>query len=176
MLYTKLKQGGGKHHTVEGKQAEDTTGYNVTRGRRLWQTYEYRFAVILVSCADGRCPMQFHNSTFAHAIVALDGNDYDHCNFEHCILVYRGGIPPRFAHCSFLQSPFRFEDAAGNTLSFMASLYHGGFKTYVEQTFKKICTDRRGRRCTPASHERAGNAVVIEIEEVGEEIVVSQEQ
>ena len=90
--------------------------------------------------------MQFHNSTFAHAIVALDGNDYDHCDFRHCILVYRGGTPPRFAHCSFLQSPFRFEDAAGNTLSFMASLYHGGFKTYVEQTFKKICTDRRGRR------------------------------
>jgi hypothetical protein len=38
----------------------------------------------------------------------------------------------------------------------MASLYHGGFKTYVEQTFKKICTDRRGKRRTPASHNGAG--------------------
>ena len=67
--------------------------------------------------------MQFHSSTFAHAIVALDGNDYDHCDCRHCSLVYRGGTPPRFAHCSFLQSPLRFENAAGNTLSFMASLY-----------------------------------------------------
>jgi len=159
---------------VEGKQAEDTTGYNVIRGGRLWQTYAYRFTVRLVSFADGRCPLQFHSSTFAHAIVALDGNDYDHCDFRHCILVYRGGTPPRFAHCSFLQSPLRFENAAGNTLSFMASLYHGGFKTYVEQTFTNICTDRRRRRRTTASHERAGNAVVMESEEVGEEIVVSQ--
>ena len=98
--------------------------------------------------------MQFHSSSYENDIVELDGNEYDHCDFQHCILVYRGGTPPRFAHCSFLQSPFRFEDAAGNTLSFLASLYHGGFKTDVEQTFKKICTDRRGRRRTTEGKSR----------------------
>ena len=67
--------------------------------------------------------MQFHRSTFENDTVELDGNAYDHCDFKHCILVYRGGSPPRFAQCSFLQYSFQFEDAAGNTLSFMASLY-----------------------------------------------------
>ena len=62
--------------------------------------------------------MQFHRSTFENDTVELDGNAYDHCDFKHCILVYRGGSPPRFAQCSFLQYSFQFEDAVGNTLSF----------------------------------------------------------
>jgi hypothetical protein len=120
--------------------------------------------------------MQFHRSTFENNTVELDGNAYDHCDFKHCILVYWGGSPPRFAQCSFLQCSFRFEDAAGNTLSFMASLYHGGFKTYVGQTFTNICTNRRGRPRATASYDGDGNARVTEIEEVGGETMKSQEQ
>ena len=101
--------------------------------------------------------MQFHGSSYENDIVELDGNDYDHCDFRHCVLVYRGGSPPRFARCSFMQSSFRFDDAAGKTLSFLTSLYHGGFKEYVEQTFAKIGTDRRRRPRPPTTHSGAGD-------------------
>lgn len=100
--------------------------------------------------------MQIQGSTFENDIVELDWNTYDHCDFWHCVLVYRGGTPPRFAQCTFLQCSFRFEDAAGNTLSFLTSLYHGGFKADVEQTFAKICTDRRRRQRASASRNGAG--------------------
>ena len=42
----------------------------------------------------------------------------------------------------------------GNTLSFLTSLYHSGFKADVEQIFAKVCSDRRRRPRTPVS--RAG--------------------
>jgi hypothetical protein len=100
--------------------------------------------------------MQIQGSTFENDIVELDGNTYAHCDFRHCVLAYRGEPPPRFAQCSFLQCSFRFEDAAGHTLSFLTSLYHSSFKPYVEQTFAKICTDRRRRPRTPASRAGAG--------------------
>ena len=99
--------------------------------------------------------MQIQGSTFENDIVELDWNTYDHCDFRHCVLVYRGGPPPRFAQCTFLQCSFRFEDAAGNMLSFLTSLYHGGFKADVEQTVAKIYTDRRRRPRTPASRDGA---------------------
>ena len=100
--------------------------------------------------------MQIQGSTFENDIVELDWNVYEHCHFRHCILVYRGGPPPRFAQCTFFQCAFRFDDAAGHTLSFLTSLYHSSFKPYVEQTLAKICTDRRRRPRAPTSCDGAG--------------------
>ena len=138
-------------------------------------TFYLRF-FITVFFEDERCLMQFHNSTFENETVELDGHAYDHCDFKHCILVYRGGPPPRFAHCSFFQYAFRFDDAAGTTLSFLTSLYHCGFKTYIEQTFTNICTNRRGRPRATAPHNGVDDAVVMQTEEPSDGAVVNQGQ
>lgn len=80
--------------------------------------------------------------TFRGETVELDGDDFVDCTFEDCDLVYRGGdVPRRVEGNTFRNCRWRFEDAAGRTVEFMAALYRGLDELgeeIVERTFQSI--------------------------------------
>lgn len=82
--------------------------------------------------------MRYDSKTFSAEHVPLDGNEFVHCHFLRCTLVYSGGPPPTLDGCSFGTPTFKFVGTAGDTLAFLHSLYHGGFKTIVEGTIDNI--------------------------------------
>lgn len=80
--------------------------------------------------------------TFRDETVELDGARFVDCTFEGCELVYSGGeVPRRVEGNTFRDCRWRFEDAAGRTVRFMAALY-GGLddlgEEIVERTFERI--------------------------------------
>lgn len=82
--------------------------------------------------------MKYSNKTFREETVDLDGNEYIHCTFERCKLMYLGGLIPRLDTCHFDSSPFMFEKGAGNTIEFLRELYHGGLHQNVEAFFDDL--------------------------------------
>lgn len=78
--------------------------------------------------------VQFQSET-----VELDGQTFERCTFNHCVLIYRGNEPPNFIQNSFAGNcEWRFGDAAGRTLNFLRHLYRGGFSALVQKTFDNI--------------------------------------
>lgn len=82
--------------------------------------------------------MEFENERYKNKSIETDGNRYVRCHFFECTLEYSGGTPPAFMHCVLEQSKFAFTEQAANTLAFLKSMYHGGFKPVVEDTFEDI--------------------------------------
>lgn len=83
--------------------------------------------------------MSVHNNdTYTRDTVELDGGEFRGCVFTDCVLIYRGGIPPVFANCSFDRPQFSFGGPAGHTLTFLRALYHGGFQPIVERAIDTI--------------------------------------
>jgi hypothetical protein len=81
------------------------------------------------------------DSVFRDAAVELDGDEFRGCQFFNCRLIYRGGSPPKMAHCKFSQSKFEFLDAARHTLDFIRAIYHGmgpGGQEIIELLFWEI--------------------------------------
>lgn len=68
----------------------------------------------------------YADQTFSGVDVEMDGNTYLRCRFEHCALIYRGDALPSFDQCSFHNSRFRHEDAAGRTLAWLRWLIDNG--------------------------------------------------
>lgn len=54
--------------------------------------------------------------------VLIDGGSFERCTFKRAVLVYGGGIPPRIAACSFVDTTFEFQGAAGRTLAFLQAM------------------------------------------------------
>ncbi len=86
--------------------------------------------------------MEYHNQSFQDTDIVLDGNDYYDCQFANCNLIYRGGEPPDIRDCSFSGCRVTFEGSAGNTVTFLTKLYHGGFKRIIEHTLDNIRANR----------------------------------
>lgn len=86
---------------------------------------------------------------FADQRILLDGESYDRCTFDKCVVVYRGGQLASLVNCSFNDCRFELEDAAQRTLEFLNAIYHGfgdvGMRL-VEETFNSI---RRPRPAGP---------------------------
>ena len=96
--------------------------------------------------------MKFQDITFADELISLDDNEFHGCTFKRCTLEYSGGQPPTIQKCIFEQSPqIIFSGTAADTLNFLTSLYHGGFKPIIEKTFDSV----RGnaRRHAPPRHD-----------------------
>ncbi len=85
--------------------------------------------------------MKFQGKRFFKESIHLDNNQFYDCIFDSCFLVYRGGTPPNIMKCSFTNTFFRFTGAAANTLSLMATMYHGGFKDSIEMAFNNMAAD-----------------------------------
>lgn len=52
----------------------------------------------------------------------VDGNTYFDCLFNGARLIYEGGVPPGFSNCTFTDSNFAFQEAAGRTLAFLRAM------------------------------------------------------
>lgn len=90
--------------------------------------------------------MKVTNTTFRGEEVLLDGNEFEGCVFESCVIVYGGGAEVTLANNTFDQCDWRFVDAAERTLRMLHALYHGGGKELIEATFENI---RRGTLESP---------------------------
>jgi hypothetical protein len=75
---------------------------------------------------------------FSHETVALDGELFSDCEFRDCRMIYRGGEPPKFESCRFIECDWRFEGAAAHTLDFMKGLWAVGAKAQVQAVIKSI--------------------------------------
>jgi hypothetical protein len=78
------------------------------------------------------------NVTFENITIALDGQEFHACTFRNCRLIYSGGTPPVLDTCAFHGFSFIFAAAAGETLNFMRTMYHGGFQNLVDTTLNSI--------------------------------------
>ena len=76
--------------------------------------------------------MEFTDSEFRGGIVTVDGVKFKGCRFVGAALVYSGGPPPTFEHCSFDSTNWLFEGGAGNTLEFLRGMYPSGFRPVVD--------------------------------------------
>ncbi|TAJ73286.1 MAG: hypothetical protein EPO51_06520 [Phenylobacterium sp.] len=64
---------------------------------------------------------RYEGKTFTGRVL-LDGASFERCEFKGAVLIYAGGVPPRIANCSFVQTSFEFQDAAGRTLAFLQAM------------------------------------------------------
>ncbi|MEM7301693.1 MAG: hypothetical protein AAF468_11475 [Pseudomonadota bacterium] len=83
-------------------------------------------------------PVRHSGKTFSGGDLELDAKEFHNCTFNHCNLIYRGGLPPAMSGCSFNNCGWQFGDDAARTLGFLSGLYGGGFDVLVEQIFHQI--------------------------------------
>ncbi len=69
---------------------------------------------------------KFTHQNYSNKTVKLDGHEYYGCNFDGCVLVYRGGKPPVLTDSSITNCQFRLDGPAGDTGGFLRMLYHHG--------------------------------------------------
>ena len=81
--------------------------------------------------------MKFTNQTFTDETINLDGNEFEDCSFDHCVLIYEGGLTSLIG-CRFALPKFTFSGAAGQTLFFLTKLHVGGAGELVELLFDDI--------------------------------------
>ncbi|MBW9275969.1 MAG: hypothetical protein K1563_20015 [Candidatus Thiodiazotropha sp. (ex. Lucinisca nassula)] len=90
--------------------------------------------------------MKYQGNKFQNETVRIDGNEYQGCTFEGCVLEYAGGALPIMTNNSIGNSTFAFTDAASNTLEFMTAIYHGmgdGGKNLIDSTFQNIRSNKK---------------------------------
>jgi hypothetical protein len=78
------------------------------------------------------------SATYNHETVALDGEDFQGCEFIQCRLVYAGGKPPSFTDCRFDACEWKFDDAASRTLAHLKVVWNAGGKAVVQGLIKEI--------------------------------------
>jgi hypothetical protein len=71
--------------------------------------------------ASHAAPSRYEGQTLGGR-VRLDGASFERCEFRKAVLIYAGGVPPRIANCSFTDTRFEFQDAAGRTLAFLQAM------------------------------------------------------
>ncbi|WP_025041160.1 hypothetical protein [Nitrosospira briensis] len=89
--------------------------------------------------------MKFENKSFKNETIDIDFNSFINCQFEDCMLVFRGYGLIGMEGCTFTNVSWSMAGAAANTLKFMAGIYHGageGGKNIIEATFMSI---RKGK-------------------------------
>ena len=91
---------------------------------------------------------RFENVDFTDTDVLLDGNEYIHCVFTRCRLIYGGEGEVGLMYCHFYDFRFVFQGHAASTVKFLSALYKGGLTELVENTFKNI----RGDSTPPGDH------------------------
>jgi hypothetical protein len=84
--------------------------------------------------------VRHEGKTFKSQTIELDGNEFLNCEFDQCILVYRGGVPPTLDGCGFDSPRFVFEGAASNTMAFLKALSEpaSGLSSFLKNSFPKL--------------------------------------
>lgn len=76
--------------------------------------------------------------------VLVDENHYIDCRFTRCRIIFTGKGPVRFDRCTFEECDWVFDDAAEETIQYLAAIYNGmgaSGRDMVEGIFDSI---RRG--------------------------------
>lgn len=91
--------------------------------------------------------MRFANRDFRSERVNLNGNEFDHCQFHQCEMVFNGVGGVGLSHCGFHDCRWTFEGPAGDTVRFMKALYAigGGGRDLILATFRDVAPDLKFR-------------------------------
>lgn len=95
------------------------------------------------------------NSVFRGGQIPIDGEHFEHCTFENCVLVYAGGQLPTMSSCTFVDCNWHFDGPSARTCAFLASLYQrlgDEGRALVEEVFESI------RKCPLSSAPRTASA------------------
>lgn len=85
---------------------------------------------------------KIEKETFTHRSVEVDGMEYNFCHFDHCTLVYSGGVY-RINGCSFEYCEWEMRGPAQRTMMLLHHLYQvPGMQDYLENTFEAIRTGK----------------------------------
>ena len=60
--------------------------------------------------------------TISHNTIVIDGKIFENAEIKNNLLIYRGGIAPRFINCSVVDNQIMFEGSALNTVQFLQFL------------------------------------------------------
>jgi len=89
--------------------------------------------------------MTKHSGTkFSGSEILLDGNEYDGCQFESCVITYSASKPFGFSNNRIASNcRFYFTGAAADTLATMKVIYSMGpwGQNIIASTFKDIAPD-----------------------------------
>jgi hypothetical protein len=94
--------------------------------------------------------MRHTKENFENRIVEIDGEEYLDCEFDNCVLTYRGGTFPIFLRTQTSQCTWNLEDAASRTLLLLHALYARGETIQVNDYIRII---REGRSSAAALEE-----------------------
>lgn len=91
--------------------------------------------------------MKFNGKKFNKESVNLNGNEFDHCTFNNCKLIFNGVGSVTLTNNSFNDCAWIFEGPAADTVAFMKALYSmgGGGKDLIVHTFNEIAPDMKFR-------------------------------
>jgi hypothetical protein len=72
--------------------------------------------------------------------ILIDNASFKHCQFQHALLIYAGGIPPVIQECSFEDVGIEFHGPAGRTLVFLQAMATpaSGMRDIVKASFARI--------------------------------------
>ena len=65
------------------------------------------------------------HSSFFNSDVRVDSTDFDTCVFDGCLLIYGGGLLPRFMNCKFSNCGWTFEGPALRAVQLIRGLAEG---------------------------------------------------
>jgi hypothetical protein len=80
--------------------------------------------------------MKISGMKFEAGRIDVDGGEFENCIFNGTVLVYSGGLAPKFSHCAFNSANWFFGGAAGNTIALLRDLHTSPFRPVVEQMLK----------------------------------------
>lgn len=66
--------------------------------------------------------MKITKQIFNDDTVEIDGNQFEHCEFHRCTMIFRGRATISFAHCTFDNPSWQFEDAASLVVGFIKAM------------------------------------------------------
>lgn len=76
--------------------------------------------------------MTYENERFINQEITVDGNIYDNCHFENCVLMFEGGDNPVFNNCTFQNIKVQLKGQAAQTANYLSSLMASGLPQQVE--------------------------------------------
>lgn len=76
--------------------------------------------------------------TFSYRPVEVDGVKYEYCHFDHCNMIYAGGVYSMNG-CSFDFCEWEMRGPAQRTMMLLHHLYQvPGMQDFIENTFEAI--------------------------------------
>lgn len=83
--------------------------------------------------------MKHRNKVFSHRAIRLDGNQFEECVFEGCVLEIGGASPFKIERCQQVDCETMFVGAAGNVMVMLAQLYADpDSRGAVERLFEQL--------------------------------------